>query len=155
MKIIYLLAVVILGTLFGFIYKNVTQTTVSPSETVKRYYELAKEGKVEEASAFWTDADCQNINCPRATQTSGENANLGRTKQISSIESYEIENEKIEGNQASVLVLYKINGWKIKTIYKLVKIDGKWMLNSFSSPAMEEADRNAEKIRQENEKENK
>ncbi len=137
MKKIYLVIGVML-LIFSLIIGSTLVLADTPSETVKQYYELAKKGKVNDAFLFWIENYCEESACPKSTTISGENEHYRCTKQIyEMVSEYQVESEEIEGDTAKVLVTEKINGWNTKTIYKMVRVNKKWMLKTFSSPAMQ------------------
>lgn len=123
---------------------KVSVETLSPSEIITTYYNLALEGKIDEAMTLWTN-QCVPSNgvCANSILVSGEDTHREWTKIISESkpEFKGIEYEKINGESASVLVYVKYqNGIKSQTIYKLVKQKETWKIQTISSPALEEAD---------------
>lgn len=123
----------------------------TPSGMVENYYALAFDGKINEALFLWAGCvpNSEGV-CADSSLLSGEDTIVRWTKSINQHKDiYKIEDEKVTGSSASVLVITQFpNGYSDKTIYKLIKINGKWMLKELSSPAMEEANSQAEKFNQ-------
>lgn len=147
-KVISFLILIVFAVFVGFLINSERLANkTGPSDLVKKYYELAFDGKIDEALSLWKDCNPSGGICAKGNLISGENPIEGWTKGISKDkDKFIIKEEKIEDNTASVLVHTEFpNGYSQYTTYKLIKVKGKWFLNGLSSPAMEEADRNSQK----------
>jgi hypothetical protein len=150
MKLIVLL--MFLGGLVLVGVGRLADLTVSsgPSATVTKYYELALDGQIDQALRLWTDCSSDSAGCVKSTAVSGKDPHQEWTELINKYRDtiVKIESEKIDTNQASVLInLENARGTKDRIIYKLVKNNGEWKIYTYSTPTFEEIE---DKLRKEN-----